>query len=319
MGRAGIGRGAWVALLLAGLACGPKPGEPALSITAKPPEINDKGEETVIKVVATDGFGKVGKGKVTLKSDSGSLSEGPTFDLDAYGVVTTPFHCDIREDMYCRDVATVSAKWINEAGERVSADVRVTVTPPPPPPWENDVIWDAAASNVSCSGVAPPSAQPCTDMCPHGFTCVGGFCVLNGGSGGLQYTLRFGQSVDLDLHVVEPVPDGGTCETYYGDREPTACGGFGSLDLDSNPNCRFDNVNIENVIFSRGGPGRPRSGTYIARVDLYASCMAATPISWELQVRTGATSKFYCGQFDPAAQDNGQAGSGLTVSTITVP
>ena len=290
-----------------------------LAVTAKPPDINDRGEETVIKVVATDGFGKVGKGKVTLKSDSGSLSDGQTFDLDAYGGVTTPFHCDIREDMYCRDVVTVSAKWINETGERVSADVRITITPPPPPPWETDVIWDSAASNISCSGIAPPAAQPCTDMCPHGFSCVGGFCVLNGGSGGLQYTLRFAKSVDLDLHVIEPVPDGGACETYWADPSPIACGANGSLDLDSNPSCQLDNVNIENVIFARGGPGKPRSGTYIARVDLYASCMASAPIGWELQVRAGATSKFYCGRFDPSDEDSGGADAGITVSTIIVP
>lgn len=315
-------RVAWagLVLVLVAISCGPKPADPSLSITAKPSDINDRGEETVIKVVATDGFGKIGKGKVTLTSDSGSLKDGPTFDLDAYGLVTTSFHCDIAEDMYCKGVVAISAKWITEEGQRVSAETRVTITPPPPPPWETGVIWDAAASNVSCSGVAQPSAQPCmANMCAHGFTCVDGLCLLNGGSGGLQYTLRFGQSVDLDLHVVEPVADGGVCEVYWEQKAPATCGANGSLDLDSNPGCNLDNVNIENVIFSRGGPGKPRSGTYVARVDLFASCMASTPIGWELQVRAGGLSKFYCGQFDPAAQDSGRAGSGITVSTITVP
>lgn len=319
MAAASHGRAAWIILLVAGLACGPKPGESTLAITAKPADINDRGEETVIKVVATDGFGKIGKGKITLTSDSGSLKDGKTFDLDAYGLVTTAFSCNIADDMYCKGVVGVSAKWIDEEGQRVNADVRVTVTPPPPPPWENDVIWDVGASSVSCSGRPAPTAQSCTDMCPHGFTCVGGQCLLNGGSGGLQYTLRFGQSVDLDLHVLEPVPDGGVCETYWADRTPTACGGNGALDLDSNPGCSIDNVNIENVIFTRGGPGKPRPGVYTARVDLYASCMATTPIGWELQVRAGATSKFYCGQFDPASADSGGRDAGITVSTIIIP
>lgn len=309
-------------LLLVGLSCQPAVvGEPLLEISARPPEINDQGEETTIRVVATDGQGKVGKGQVTLTSEAGSLKDGPSFDLDAYGVVTAKFSCAASDDPYCKDVVNVTAKWVTD-GQRASASTRVTILPPPLPPWENDVVWDANASVVSCSGVGPPNAVPCVDnMCAHGFTCIDGACLLNGFSGGLQYTLRFGQSVDLDLHVVEPVANG-VCEVYWQQKNKpgnlSQCGAVSSLDLDSNAGCALDRVNIENIIFPNTTP-RPAPGTYIARVDLYAACMATTPIKWELQVRVGRISRYYCGQFDPSDADSGGQMSGLTISTITIP
>jgi hypothetical protein len=111
-------------------------------------------------------------------------------------------------------------------------------------------------------------------MCPHGFGCLNGVCLLNGAGGGLQYTLRFGQSVDLDLHLVEPRVAGGVCEVFWADRggPSSTCGARSSLDLDSNADCNIDNINIENIILPRG---KPVPGTYIARVDLFRSCRCA--------------------------------------------
>jgi hypothetical protein len=152
---------------------------------------------------------------------------------------------------------------------------------------------------------------------------VDGVCLLNGRGGGLQYTLRFGQSVDLDLHVDEPLAAGGVCEVYWADPNrtgrPTTCGATASLDLDSNAGCQLDNVNIENVIFPNTNNARPRSGTYVARVDLYAACMSTTPITWELEVRAGGTSRFYCGTVMPSEADHGMARSGKLISTIVIP
>ena len=134
--------------------------------------------------------------------------------------------------------------------------------------------------------------------------------------------MRLGQWVDLDLHVVEPVADGGVCEVFWLERNnptnPSTCGALSSLDLDSNAGCSLDNVNIENIIF-RSGVARPPRGTYVARVDLFSACTATTPIKWELQVRAGGISRFYCGQFDPMNANRGGAMSGRTVSTITIP
>ena len=315
---------ALAAALLTAASCSAPGGPPELTVTAKPTEINDVGEETVITVTATDGQGKIGTGKVTITSSAGSLKDGPKFDIDAYGVVRTPFTCAIKDDQYCKDVVDVTAVWLTSDGKRASATIGVKITPPPPPPWENDVVWDAEARTASCSGVTPPSAMPCTNMmCPHGFSCVDGACLLNGGGGGLQYTLRFGQSVDLDLHVLEPAANNSTCEVYWQEKNQVGnlskCGALSSLDLDSNAGCTLDNVNIENVIFPTNSRARPPSGTYVARVDLWSACTATTPIRWELQVRAGSLNRYYCGQFNPADADHGTAGAGVTISTITLP
>jgi hypothetical protein len=303
-------------------ACSAPAGSPEVTITAKPIEIADTGEETTIEVIATDGLGKIGKGQLTITSEAGSLRDGAKFDIDAYGMVRTPFTCAIKDDPYCLDVIGVTAVWIVD-GKRGAATVKVKIIPPPPRPWESDVRWDANASSSSCSGMTPAGAEPCTNMmCSHGFSCVDGFCLLNGGAGGLQYTLRFGQSVDLDLHVLEPLADAGVCEVFWLAKNqanaPSTCGAVSSLDLDSNAGCALDNVNIENVIFPNSR-ARPLPGTYVARVDLWSACMASTPIKWELQVRAGSISKYYCGQFNPADADTGAADAGLTISTITIP
>lgn len=292
--------------------------EPQLTLTARPTEINDQGEATVLRVVATSAAGTVGVGQVTLTSEAGSLSAGTTLDLDDYGTASTTFSCAIGEDPGCTDQVRVVARW-EVAGQTVTADLRLRVVPPPNP-WEYGVGWDDGARTSSCSGVTPPGPQTCTGSCPHGFTCVDGLCILNGFSGGIQYTLRFAQSVDLDLHVVEPLRDGGTCEVFWGDpargERPSTCGARSSLDLDSNAACVIDGVNIENIIFPRA---KPLAGTYLARVDLFDACGATSPIGWELQLRAGSLSRYYCGEFEPSAADRGGRGSGLTVSTIVVP
>ncbi len=302
--------------------CQPQAGTPEMFISAKPSEINSQGEEAALLLTATDGFGKIGKGQVKLTSTAGPLKDGVLFDIDPYGLVKTPFTCEVATDPGCVDQVTITAEWRTE-GKLILARTNVHVLPPPPPPWELGVTWDSNARTTSCSGAGQPNTVPCTNnMCAHGFSCINGQCELNGGGGGLQYTLRFGQSVDLDLHVVEPQHADGLCDIYWDDpnaaMRPSRCGTTGSLDLDSNAGCNLDNVNIEHVIFP-ANPPRPAPGTYIARVDLWAACMASTPISWELEVRAGATHRYYCGVFNIADQDRGGSMSGLTVSTIVVP
>lgn len=314
----------WLTLLLLQCACTMMPaGEPELTLSGRPTEINDFGEVTTLSVTATDGLGKVGKGKVTITGGLGEFESGVTLDLDTYGKASTPFSCKIAENSGCKGTLLFTAEWKVD-GKTVTATAKVRVYPPPPPPWETNVEWDSAARTTSCNNQNPIQMTPCVnEMCPRGFACFGGYCVLNGGGGGLQYTLRFGQSVDLDLHVVEPMmADGGICEVFYGATNrsgaPSTCGAVSSLDLDSNPSCVIDNVNIENIIFPSNRP-RPLPGVYIARVDLYQSCMATTPITWELEVRAGAARRFYCGEFNPSEQDRGGAMSGRLVSRIVVP
>jgi hypothetical protein len=167
------------------------------------------------------------------------------------------------------------------------------------------------AGNSPCNGIE----------CGRGFTCEAGQCVLNGASGPVQVTLRWNQPEDLDLHVVEPLPNGGNCEIWYGDPNrdggsPSSCGAMGSLDLDSNPACSIDNVDTENVIYPSGPAPH---GTYTVRVDYYQQCTATTPVPYQVKVRANGQVAYFCGAFLPTQSDQGGLGSGVTVTTFTVP
>lgn len=289
-------------------------GAPELVLTATPKEIVNSGEETELKVLALDGLGKIGAGRVRVRSAAGSLSDGLELKIDEFGTAVVPFKCVVADDSKCHDLILVVAEW-DWQGQTATASVRVKVIPPPPPPWEKSVVWDAQARETSCSGATMAAPLTCTGTCPRGFSCVEGQCLLNGGTGGLQYTLRFSQPADVDLHVIQPGTDGG-CEIFWGARAPRACGATASLDLDSNASCVLDNIGIENIIFPMD---RPAAGTYLARVDFWSACAVMDPVTWELEVRAGAMSRFYCGSFQRSEADRGAAGSGLTISTIVVP
>ncbi|MBS2032782.1 MAG: hypothetical protein JST54_33220 [Deltaproteobacteria bacterium] len=161
------------------------------------------------------------------------------------------------------------------------------------------------------------SGGVCNPDCPGGFHCVAGSCVLNGGNGPIQVTLRFDTFTDLDLHVIEP----GGCEVFYGNR---TC--FGSLDLDANAGCSQTNVWAENVIYPPIDGGlAPPSGTYTVRVDDWSNCTNAAQIPYEVIVRHNGQTDTYCmgfgtpGSSTPAPADNGGAGSGTTITTFTYP
>lgn len=299
------------------LACGPT-GEEQVLLTASPTTIDAKGEETRIVVTATDAAGKVGKGTVRVTSAAGSLTEGVDLPLDAYGRASLQFSCEATLDSHCKGTTRVVAEW-KVGSKTVTGQVTVKIYTPPAA-LEYLVNWDDGGSPNRCGLPLNQQGTSCEGACPAGFTCIDGRCALNGGAGALQYTLRFPDDVDLDLHVVEPLTDGGTCEIYYGNpnRVPDAlsCGARAALDLDSNPGCRIDSVNTENIIYP---PNMPTFGTYTARVDYYASCSVQTPVPFELEVRAGSTSRYYCGSFTASQADHGGGGSGLTVSVINIP
>lgn len=171
----------------------------------------------------------------------------------------------------------------------------------------------------SCPGPRDGGIAPCQVECPRGFSCVNNECVLNGGFADLQVTLRWDSTEDLDLHLDEPVPDGGVCELWYGDRTP-ACA-VGALDLDSQAGCTMDLVLIENIVYPTDG-GVPPSGTYAVRVDHYANCSAITWVPFEVEVRKGSTRIGLCGVFkstDPDWRNAGAAGSGRPILTFSYP
>lgn len=172
----------------------------------------------------------------------------------------------------------------------------------------------------------------CTTECPKGYECISNQCQLRGRSGPVQVTLRFNQPEDLDLHLVEPLPDGGTCEIYYAKPgvNPNApplpfplpfpipnCGAKGWLDVDSNAACMIDNIDVENIIYSPGVT--PTGGPYIVRVVYYQHCSSRGPIPYEVEVRALGVTRFYCGQFQPGDANGGNQGAGVTISTFSLP
>ncbi|MBL8911069.1 MAG: hypothetical protein JNM17_10290 [Archangium sp.] len=189
-------------------------------------------------------------------------------------------------------------------------------------------VFDDAGMTARCLPF-DAGAQMCSTECPKGYECISGLCKLRGSSGPVQITLRFNQPEDLDLHVVEPLADGGTCEIYYaqpGNTPPPPfplpfpipnCGARGWLDLDSNAACNIDNVDVENVIYSPG-TFAPR-GTYIVRVVYYQHCSANGPIPYEVEVRANGQTRFYCGQFQPNQANGGNQGAGTTITSFTLP
>jgi len=148
--------------------------------------------------------------------------------------------------------------------------------------------------------------------CPNGFTCTNGQCILHGANGGVQVTLSFDDTEDLDLHVIEP----GGCEVYYGH---TQCPNGGSLDRDSNAGCEgatYDGVNIENVIYP--ATGYPH-GTYKVRMDYWKDCNNKASSNYGVQVRANGAVYKYCGTVTKSQADHGGQGAGLDVTTFTIP
>lgn len=167
------------------------------------------------------------------------------------------------------------------------------------------------------------SALICTTDCPPGFRCVSGMCRLNGGASYLQVTLRWDTYEDLDLHVIEPLTDGGTCDVYFGDRNTggntSRCHARGSLDLDSEAGCPSvpDRVDIENVIYPLSATLVP--GQYRVLVNHYSNCnMSLASVAYQLEVRKGNQLIGLCGVFRPTDPDWGNDVD-RTVLTVTVP
>jgi hypothetical protein len=186
-------------------------------------------------------------------------------------------------------------------------------------------VVDAGSGGVDaglgrpCPGPRDGGAISCVTECPSGFFCQGNECVLNGGGADLQVTLKWDTTEDLDLHLDEPLTDGGTCEVWYGARAP-ACA-VGALDLDSQAGCSMDLVLIENIVYPVDG-GRPPAGTYAVRVDHFRTCSTIAWVPFRLEVRKGATTMGLCGVFRPSDPDwntSGAAGAGRPVMTFTYP
>lgn len=101
-------------------------------------------------------------------------------------------------------------------------------------------------------------------------------------SADLVVSLSWDAPVDLDVHVVAPLPDGNGFLDVWS-KNPTALPADGSpgapsdalgrksggyLDMDSNAACQIDNRDRERVIWTGPAP----SGHYVARVDAFSMC-----------------------------------------------
>ncbi len=193
------------------------------------------------------------------------------------------------------------------------------------PPIEVPLEHPAADAGVelinagACEGPA--------NACPRGFHCEAGVCVLNGDEGELQVTLQWKNlprtNDDLDLHLLEPLSGGGSCEIYFASGGFFSCQAVGNLDLDANGACMDTDptggpgADTENIIYP---PGRavPR-GHYVVRVDYWGECGTAVTVPFEVIVRKGATVLKRSGLFRQGESDSGEAGSGVTVLEFDVP
>ena len=112
---------------------------------------------------------------------------------------------------------------------------------------------------------------------PHRFIAEG----ERVGEGDVKVSVSWNSATDVDLHVTEP-----TGETiYYG--HPGSSSG-GQLDLDSNPNCRIDGIQNENIVWPED---MAPNGEYTVKVKMYNDCEIG---------RAGGTVKLkYCGDSSP--------------------
>ncbi|WP_172331636.1 hypothetical protein [Mangrovicoccus sp. HB161399] len=109
--------------------------------------------------------------------------------------------------------------------------------------------------------------------------------------GELTFSLLWGSSADLDLHVT--CPEGGTVS--YGNRE--ACGG--TLDVDSNAaSSRLRSDPVENVFYAAPGPG-----SYRIRVNLYQPRGAAGAQPFRLRIQDGGRVELVEGSVTPGQPD----------------
>lgn len=190
------------------------------------------------------------------------------------------------------------------------------------------VEFDDAGMTARCLPL-DAGVKTCTAECSPGYECVSGICRLRGSTGPVQVTLRFPDPEDLDLHLVEPLADGGTCEIYYAmpgvnPNQPVIpipipvrqCGAKGWLDVDSNAACEIDNINVENIIYSPGVVAP--NGRYTVRVVYYQHCSVNRPVPYEVEVRANGTTRWYCGQFQPGDANGGNQGAGRHITDFTI-
>ena len=102
-------------------------------------------------------------------------------------------------------------------------------------------LKDAGVFDAGSDFIVAGTCQGVNHVCPRGFHCESGTCVLNGSQSDLQVTLQWKNTPrtpdDLDLHLLEPTSSTSSCEIYFGSSGIFGCGAVGTLDLDANGAC----------------------------------------------------------------------------------
>jgi hypothetical protein len=125
------------AALLAGLTGCPGTdtgeGETQLSISPVLKAVDDKGQNTSLRVTAIDKAGKAGVGDVTVSTSAGFLGNAEksiTLTLDADGKATTSFSCPVAQDQNCKGTVRVEGSWGTvTAGANIQVGSTVTNNP----------------------------------------------------------------------------------------------------------------------------------------------------------------------------------------------
>ena len=142
--------------------------------------------------------------------------------------------------------------------------------------------------------------------------------LLQVGTGNLQVSLSFDNSVDVDLLLREP---NGTLICYY----DVISENGGRLDLDSNAGCAIDNINNENITY--GDEAYVEPGRYEVYVDLYSNCnpevatnFVVTALYQGVAIATASGTNPFSGTFPINAPSNFTNLSNLEpVMTFVIP
>jgi hypothetical protein len=130
--------------------------------------------------------------------------------------------------------------------------------------------------------------------------------IIEVGTGEIQVSVSWDADSDVDLHVIDPAGD----EVFYGQ---TTIESSGTLDLDSNPGCSIDGVNNENITWASAP-----EGMYTVRLDYFNSCDVEETSYVVTVQRAGESVETFEGELTGEG-DEGGAGSGVDITTFTVP
>ncbi len=131
----------------------------------------------------------------------------------------------------------------------------------PSPTPQVDLLYNVATNLPNFSFVAQYGVEAGGGISDYANQSVQ---VRKVGNGDVQVSVAWIGRSDVDLYVTDP-----SGETVYFGHRTSASGG--TLDLDSNPACSFDDINNENIVWPAGVAPY---GDYTVVVDYYDDCNA---------------------------------------------